>query len=357
MRLLYLIFLLPACSSFIVPNPAPTSRALVDHINSVQTSWLAVHNDISDEEMRFKVMDVQFIEPQEDDPVGGEIVPEPLPDTFDSRDQWPNCSSIKMIRNQATCGSCWAFGAAEIISDRICIQSNGSQQPVISVEDILSCCGSSCGYGCKGGYSLEALKFWNSKGAVTGGDYGGSGCQPYSFAPCKKGTTCVEGTTPSCKTTCQKSYQNAVYQKDKHFGTSAYKLVSKSVVAIQTEIYHNGPVEASFKVYKDFYQYESGVYHYVSGDLVGGHAVKIIGWGTEGGEDYWLIANSWGTSFGEKGFFKMRRGTNECQIEGNVVAGVAKLSDHGEKFDDDDGSASPYNFVLCTLMTLLYYLY
>lgn len=109
-------------------------------------------------------------------------------------------------------------------------------------------------------------------------------------------------------------------------GASAYKVTTtKSVTEIQTEIYHYGPVEASYKVYEDFYHYKSGVYHYTSGKLVGGHAVKIIGWGVENGVDYWLIANSWGTSFGEKGFFKIRRGTNECQIEGNVVAGIAKL--------------------------------
>ena len=45
------------------------------------------------------------------------------PASFDSRTQWPNCSSIKEIRDQANCGSCWAFGAAEAMSDRLCIVS------------------------------------------------------------------------------------------------------------------------------------------------------------------------------------------------------------------------------------------
>ncbi|UMM33861.1 hypothetical protein L5515_007182 [Caenorhabditis briggsae] len=69
----------------------------------------------------------------------------------------------------------------------------------------------------------------------------------------------------------------------------------------------NGPVEASFTVYEDFYIYKKGVYQYTAGEVLGGHAIKIIGWGTEHGTDYWLIANSWGADWGENGFFKIRR--------------------------------------------------
>uniref|UniRef100_A0A1I7UE38 Pept_C1 domain-containing protein n=1 Tax=Caenorhabditis tropicalis TaxID=1561998 RepID=A0A1I7UE38_9PELO len=320
----FLIFLFHASWAFVVPGkPAQlTGKALVEHINSVQSSWTAEYNDISNEEMRFKGMDARFIKPQEDDPILDDIKTELLPASFDARDRWPACRSIRMIRDQTWCASCWAFGAAEVISDRICIQSNATQQPIISPEDILSCCGSSCGYGCKGGFPLQAFKFWMSKGAVTGGDYQGEGCMPYSIAPCQKG--CVAASTPSCKTTCQKSYTTAVYKKDKHFGSSAYRLPSGSVSAIQSEIYKNGPVVAAIEAYVDFHKYKSGVYHHVSGDFVTGHAVKIIGWGTERGEDYWLIANSWGTIFGENGFGKIRRGTNECKIEENVVAGLVK---------------------------------
>ncbi|UMM37944.1 hypothetical protein L5515_009549 [Caenorhabditis briggsae] len=95
---------------------------------------------------------------------------------------------------------------------------------------------------------------------------------------------------------------------------------------IQTEIYNNGPVEVSYQVYDDFYHYKSGVYYTDFGDKPSGHAVKIIGWGTEKKVDYWLVANSWSTTFGENGFFKIRRGTNECGIEENVVAGLPKSS-------------------------------
>lgn len=88
---------------------------------------------------------------------------------------------------------------------------------------------------------------------------------------------------------------------------------------------HTGPVEADFDVYDDFPQYKSGVYIKTSDNLLGGHAIKILGWGTEKGVDYWLAANSWNPDWGDKGYFKIRRGTDECGIEEDINAGEPKL--------------------------------
>jgi len=81
---------------------------------------------------------------------------------------------------------------------------------------------------------------------------------------------------------------------------------------IKYEILNNGPVETTFTVYQDFFSYKSGVYQHVTGDYDGGHAIKVLGWGTENGVDYWLCANSWNTSWGDNGFFKIKVG--DCQI-------------------------------------------
>jgi cathepsin B len=83
-------------------------------------------------------------------------------------------------------------------------------------------------------------------------------------------------------------------------------------------------METAFTVYSDFMNYQSGVYHHVSGSVEGGHAVKILGWGTESGMDYWLCANSWGTSWGIDGFFKIKQG--DCGIDSTVYACTPDVS-------------------------------
>ena len=96
--------------------------------------------------------------------------------------------------------------------------------------------------------------------------------------------------------------------------------------ALQKEIMTNGPIEVAFQVYQDFMSYTSGVYQHTSGQLLGGHAVKMLGWGEDNGTPYWIIANSWGESWGQEGFFWILRGQDECGIESNGVAGDAKSS-------------------------------
>ena len=61
------------------------------------------------------------------------------PEAYDPREEYPNCTSMRMIRDQAWCGSCWAFGAVSAISDRICIKEG--RDVVLSSQDMLACSG------------------------------------------------------------------------------------------------------------------------------------------------------------------------------------------------------------------------
>jgi len=91
------------------------------------------------------------------------------------------------------------------------------------------------------------------------------------------------------------------------------------------EIYKNGPVEASFDVYADFLTYKSGVYVHKPGNpFLGGHAIKVLGWGTLSGTPYWLCANSWNPDWGMNGFFMIKRGDDQCGIEDGMCAGLPK---------------------------------
>ncbi len=81
--------------------------------------------------------------------------------------------------------------------------------------------------------------------------------------------------------------------------------------ATMKELFNNGPLEGAFTVYEDFFNYHSGIYAHVTGNAVGGHAIRVIGYGTEDGIDYWLCANSWGTEWGMNGFFKIRQGDSD----------------------------------------------
>ena len=77
------------------------------------------------------------------------------------------------------------------------------------------------------------------------------------------------------------------------------------------------------RAYADFEDYVSGVYQPNTTEVIGGHAVRIVGWGTDGGVKYWKVANSWNPFWGEDGYFRIVRGTNEGGLEQNAVAAAA----------------------------------
>jgi len=93
-----------------------------------------------------------------------------LPINFDSRIKWPNCPSISHIYNQGNCRSSYAVAVASAVSDRICIQSNGTKNPIMSAQQIISCC-YLCGFGCDGGSLFESWDYYRRHGFVSGGDY------------------------------------------------------------------------------------------------------------------------------------------------------------------------------------------
>ncbi|XP_058839449.1 cathepsin B-like [Topomyia yanbarensis] len=248
-----------------------------------------------------------------------------IPKQFDAREKWPYCRSIAVIRNQGTCGSCWAVAAVSVMSDRLCIHSQGRLDVDLAAEDLMACC-KDCGNGCNGGFlDGSSFQYWVDVGLVSGAPFNSTeGCKPYPFKPCEYPfKNCHKEETPRCSHHCVHGFDGR-YRTNKFFGRVAYKIPNDERM-IQVEIMTNGPVEAGFTVYEDLFLYRSGVYKHVVGKQVGKHAIRIIGWGKEQGLPYWLIANSYGPAWGEKGYLKMLRGSNHLGIENTVIAGLPKV--------------------------------
>ncbi|CAF0937081.1 unnamed protein product [Brachionus calyciflorus] len=332
MRFLILLALV-VCSIQALPSQKsikPLSSEMIEFINKNAETWKAGPSKFDSWSLESVKRLLGTLQEQQSTlkQIVHDVNLDAIPENFDSREQWPDCPTIKEIRDQGNCGSCWAFGAVEAMSDRICIASNGAKKVHLSAEDLVDCC-SSCGFGCNGGYPQSAWEYWVRTGIVTGGNWNSNeGCKPYSIQACEhhvNGTRppCQgEQPTPKCQKQCRSEYPTP-FVEDKNYGKSAYSVSSKEA-QIQTEIMTNGPVEGAFTVYADFLNYKSGVYKHTTGSQLGGHAIKVLGWGVENGVKYWLVANSWNTDWGFGGFFKILRGSNECGIESGIVGGIPK---------------------------------
>lgn len=212
-------------------------------------------------------------------------------ESFDSREEWPD--KIHAIRDQGQCGSCWAFGATEALSDRLAIR--GTVNTVLSPQHLVSC--DMGNFGCQGGYLGETWSYMNAHGVMT--------------EECYKYHSGDDGDDGKCQTTCDDGSKGELYFS----GEPAF---STENTRTMQEIEKNGPVEAAFMVYEDFLHYGGGIYKHGSGDFLGGHAIKCIGWGTDpDAGDYWIMANSWGEGWGEKGFFRIVKG--DCDVDSQMT--------------------------------------
>ena len=267
------------------------SKEMVDHVNS-QSSWTASLEwvgNMSVGQARGMLGALPSTEKAPAAKFGALDQYLSVPASFDSRTQWPKC--IGAIRNQADCGSCWAFSASEVLADRICIDSNAATTVVLSPQWLVSC--DSTNYGCGGGMLPAAWKYMQTHGIPL------DSCDPYTSGDNDESGSCAANCSTFYKSTAATSYSTPS--------------------AIQAGILAGGPVQTAFTVYQDFMSYKSGVYVHKTGSELGGHAVKIIGWGVSGSQNYWIVANSWGTDWGLNGFFWIQWG--QCGIDSDAIAG------------------------------------
>ncbi|XP_044139715.1 dipeptidyl peptidase 1 [Bufo gargarizans] len=290
-------------------TPFKSNLGLVQQINSVQKSWTAGAylelDGLSMEDLLRRAggrkSKIPSIPPPAPLPTDQKY--QGLPDAWD----WRNVNGynfVSPVRNQGSCGSCYSFATMGMLESRIRVQTRLQQTPVLSPQQVVSC--SNYSQGCDGGFPyLISGKYIQDFGIVEESDF------PYtaSDSPC---------------TLKDSSYR--YYSSEYHYVGGFYGGCNEAYM--KYELILGGPLAVAFEVYDDFMYYKGGIYHHTGLQdrfnpfQITNHAVLLVGYGVDSnsGEKYWIVKNSWGESWGEKGYFKIRRGTNECAIESIAVA-------------------------------------
>jgi len=208
-----------------------------------------------------------------------------LPPTWD----WRQKGAVTPIKNQGQCGSCWSFSTTG--STEGCHFISKNTLVALSEQNLMDCSYSQGDQSCEGGLMTDAMNYIISNGGIdTEASYPYQGVDESS---CNY-TVANLGATLS-------SYSN---------------IPSGSEADLQTSVYQ-GPVSVAIDASQTSFQlYQSGVYsdpNCSSQQL--DHGVLAIGWGTDTGQAYWLVKNSWGTDWGMSGYIEMARNDNNmCGI-------------------------------------------
>lgn len=202
----------------------------------------------------------------------------PPPTAIDWR-SFNGANWVSDVRNQSTCGSCVAFATCAVLESRLKLSEGDPTLSTDLSEAHLFFCGA--GPACDTGWHFDpALQFCRDTGVGQESDF------PYSPA-----NQSCDPISPIV-------------------GVSSWRLEA-STLARKQAVAQNGPVIAGMRVFEDFYYYRGGVYRHVAGAARGQHAIAVIGYDDQ--EQAWIAKNSWGTNWGERGFFRI--GYGECGID------------------------------------------
>lgn len=224
-----------------------------------------------------------------------------LPKSWD----WRNVSGVNYldsVMDQGECGSCYMVSTIHMLSARHRIKQRDPTLEPFSITFPLFC--SEYNQGCNGGYAFLATKWAHDVGLVPRSclDYRDSG---------------------SCQLQCDVAGLGRRWRADNYHYVGGY-YGGSTEEGIMRELVHGGPLVASFEPKNDIMYYGGGVYKRVPNQRSEweqvDHAVLLVGFGEDAGEKYWTLQNSWGDTWGEDGFFRVVRGTDESGIESIVVA-------------------------------------
>jgi len=198
---------------------------------------------------------------------------------------WVDEGAVTPVKNQGSCGSCWAFSTTGAIEGRYYI-SRGTLNS-LSEQDLVDC--SKENSGCSGGLMDYAFEFVVGNGGL-----------------------CSEGDYPYV------GYQNwrcGDSQCSKYDPITNYADVRATTAALEAAC-AEGPVSIAIEAdQSSFQQYRGGVLDAACGTSLD-HGVLLVGYGSDAGQDYWLVKNSWGEYWGENGYIRLCRNCNANNGEG-----------------------------------------
>ena len=225
------------------------------------------------------------------------------PTTYD----WREYGVVSAIKDQGSCGSCWAFSAIGNLEGLYAIHKNNLR--TFSEQMLIDCDTSDSG--CNGGlmeYAFEWLK--KNGGIMSEADY------PY------------KGYKGTCKSDSSK-YEGMKIIGWKKLGDSSSTWSCVDEDEVKEFLYETGPLAIALNA-DPLQTYSSGILDLTSTRCPSSginHAVLLVGYGVSNGTNYWIVKNSWGKSWGESGYFRIRRGNGTCGVNCYVITAIVELDD------------------------------
>ena len=222
-----------------------------------------------------------------------------LPASVDWRDK----GAVTPVKDQGGCGSCWAFASTETIESHAALSTSPPKQVILSTQQLVSCapnpqhCGGTGG--CGGSIAELAFDYVAKAGGMTT-----ERLYPYTArdSPCSYNNQ----TTPPAVSL--KGY---------------VKLPENDYASLLNAIATIGPIAINVQA-NTWFSYSHGIFAANSCTLdntVIDHVVQLVGYGTDAGKDYWIVRNSWGSSWGENGYIRLERTSGKKGGNGLVSVG------------------------------------
>jgi C1A family cysteine protease len=212
--------------------------------------------------------------------------------TAPSSIDWTTKGVVTPVKNQGQCGSCWAFSTTGSIESAAAIKTG--KLVSLSEQQLVDCSRSYGNMGCNGGLMDQAFKYVEASGGL---------CSEQEYPYTARDGTCQ---SPSCGT--------------KYDPISGYTDVSHDSEQALMDAVAKGPVSIAIEADQSAFQfYRGGVLTGSCGTRLD-HGVLVVGYGTDGSQQYWKVKNSWGASWGEQGYIRLCRdcnknaGAGECGI-------------------------------------------